>query len=118
MFKPHLTLILAFGLASCSTGKLGSSSPYFFQGFPPADCKYIGYVSSDFTGDSPNEGYDGSRKILRSEALKSHANSIRVVNYNMAENTFKLSAEVYYCSAPETLKKDQNETFFNLDDTN
>ena len=112
-----LASIIAFIALGCSSVKLSDNS-LFFQGYPSSECKYLGYISSNYTGETPNDGFLGSKRQLQVQAQKYNSNAIKIVNYNMAVNTFKLSAELYYCVDTSKMKKDLNESFFNLDEVN
>jgi hypothetical protein len=118
ILNSFLLVLLSLGGFACSTSKVQSDSVIFIKNQPSADCKFLGSVSSVYTGKSVNQGFAGAKDKLTDQSQKISANVIKIVNYNLAVTTFKLSADTYYCQDTKGLVREPNADYFSIDPTN
>jgi hypothetical protein len=117
--KTLILISFAMLLTSCGTIRLGGPSVesfVLFKGEPAEDCRYLSYIDSEYTGSDKDSGFNGARNQLKKRAVSIEANAIKIINYNVALTTFRLSAEAYSCPNLSALKKDTDQKF-SIDET-
>ena len=107
-----LTACASTGNHSYSKDKDTDQGFVFFQGNPSADCRFIDSAEGQYTGTTKADGLEGAKAIVQKAIINLGGNSARILAYNSAITTYKLSAEAYYCPKLNLLKADTTDAFF------